>query len=509
VVKRSIVLAVTVLLAPGAAWSAQAQAVAGAGTTTQAAAMVNRTAPAFSYGGRRGSVRIGFQGTALMRGAAGEARVEVRSGTTRVNVRLIDLQNPTSFGLEYLTFILWAISPEGRAFNLGELAFSRGRSSLDTTTPLQTFALVVTAEPYYAVRSPSDVVVLENTLRADTGELPSSQVRYELIERGGYVPTGYRFDPVLLTTNLPQEFFQARNAMRIAQSAGAEQYAPSTYDVLVQQMMQVDSLATERRVNRRALVAAARQAVQTAEDARALAVRQADMNRLEAERLEAARREAEARQRALEDAERRARAEADQLAAERARQEAEAAAEAARRAQAEAEERRLALQRAAEAEAARNREQVEALLAEREALRSKLQQQLNNIFETEDTARGLIINLADVTFATGQATLQPQAREKLAQVSGILLAYPSLRIDIEGHTDNVGSAELNQGLSERRADTVWNYLRQLGVPESSMTSAGYGFTRPVASNNTADGRARNRRVELVVTGDVIGIGGGQ
>jgi outer membrane protein OmpA-like peptidoglycan-associated protein len=321
------------------------------------------------------------------------------------------------------------------------------------------------------------------------------------------VPTGFRFDPVLLTTNLPHEFFQARNALRIAQSAGAEQYAPTTYGSLLQQMQRVDNLASQRRVDRRALVAAARQAVQTAEDARALAMRQVEASRLEAERLEAARREAEARQQALEDQERRTRAEADRQAAERARQEAEAAAEAARRTTSEAEERWLALQRAAEAEALRNREQVQQLLEEREALRSKLQQQLNNIFETQDTARGLIVNLADVTFATGQATLQPAAREKLAQVSGILLAYPSLRIDIEGHTDNVGSAELNQGLSERRADTVWNYLRQLGVPEASMTSAGYGFNRPIASNDTADGRQRNRRVELVVTGDIIGVGG--
>jgi outer membrane protein OmpA-like peptidoglycan-associated protein len=501
VVKISISLAAAALLLLGAPEVVPAQAPA-AGASASQGPTVNRTAPAVAYGQRRGSTRVTLQGTALMPLATGEAKVEASRGAMKVEVRVSGLQSPTTLGHEYLTYNLWAISPEGRSFNLGELQLRGTRSSLNVTTPLQTFALVVTAEPYYAVRLPSDAVVLENALFVDeTGQSQAVHVRYDLVGRGGYIPTGYRFDPVLLTTNLPLEFFQARNAARIAESAGAEKYAPESYATISRQMARLDELATARRVDRRSLQAAARELVQTAEDARDLSVRRADSDRVEAERIEAARREAEARARAREEEERRARAEAEREAAERARLEALEAAERDRRRQEEAA--RVETERARAAAAALDRK-IQELLKEREELRAKLLQQLNAIFDTQDTARGLVASMSDVTFATGQATLQPQAREKLAQISGILLAHPGLHVDIEGHTDSVGSDELNQALSERRADAVRSYLAQLGIHESRTSARGFGLTRPIATNDTAEGRQMNRRVELVVSGEEIG-----
>src|SRR5689334_17757691 len=206
--------------------------------------------------------------------ATGRAKVESKKGYIEIEVEFANLQQPTSFGNEYLTYILWAISPEGRAANLGEvLVGDNHRSKLDVTTDLQAFALIVTAEPYYAVRQPSNVVVIENVVREDTkGTMETVNAKYELLERGGYIPTGYKFDPVVLNTNLPLEFFEARNALRIAESEGAEQYASDSYRHAIQLMNNADAEATSKHLDRKALIAVSREAVQTAEDSRAIAV---------------------------------------------------------------------------------------------------------------------------------------------------------------------------------------------------------------------------------------------
>src|SRR6202051_224799 len=196
------------------------------------------------------------------------------------------MQKPTTFGAEYLTYVMWAISPEGRAVNLGEVLIgSNDRSKLDVTTDLQAFAMIVTAEPYYAVRRPSNVVVMENVIRPDTvGTTEVMDAKYELIDRGGYVPTGYKFGPLVLNTKLPLEFFEARNALRIAQSAGAENYAASSYTNAVDQMKQADDMAIRHSVDRKRLSSTSRMVVQTAEDAREISVKRIDEERAEAAR---------------------------------------------------------------------------------------------------------------------------------------------------------------------------------------------------------------------------------
>ena len=255
-------------------------------TPTYSVNVVSRTTRAVKYEHRSGSTKIDFKGTNLMPGASGEAKVESKRGAMEIEVEFKGLDKPTSFGTEYLTYVLWAISPEGRSVNVGEvLVGDNHRSKLDVTTDLQAFALIVTAEPYYAVRRPSNVVIAENVIRPDTvGTSEAVDAKYELIDRGGYIPTGYHFDPVVLNAKLPLEFFEARNAVRIAKSAGAENYAASSYEKAVGQMKQADDLATMKHVDRKALISVSREVVQTADDSREIAVKRIDADRMNADK---------------------------------------------------------------------------------------------------------------------------------------------------------------------------------------------------------------------------------
>jgi len=496
-------------------------------TPTFRVTVVSRSVQAVNYKHRSGASKLDFAGTDLMPRATGQAKVESKKGYTEIEVEFANLQKPTNFGNEYLTYILWAISPEGRAVNLGEVLVGENhRSKLDVTTDLQAFALVVTAEPYYAVRQPSNVVVIENVVREDTkGTTEAVSAKYELMERGGYIPTGYKFDPVVLKANLPLEFFEARNALRIAESEGAEAYAGDTYRHAVQLMDTTDGYATNKHLDRKPLIAAARETVQTAEDARAIAVKKIDEERLANERQASVDAQAKSQGEADDAVRQRNQAQSDQARAELARNQAEsdaararidaanaqsatakaqsdmadsqaASANALNAAQADADQSRLAA-----LQAQQGQQQAEN---DKAAIRARLSEQLNSILQTRDSARGLIVSMSDVLFDTGKYSLKPGAREKLAKVAGILLAYPGLNIEVGGYTDNVGGDSMNQQLSENRASSVRDYLVQQGVATNSVTSRGFGNTLPVASNENSAGRQQNRRVELLVSGDAIG-----
>ena len=489
--------------------------------------VVSRSVQAVNYRHRSGATKLDFSGTDLMPSANGEAKVNSKRGSIEIEAEFGNLQNPTTFGNEYLTYVLWAISPEGRAVNLGEVLVGENhRSKLQVTTDLQAFALVVTAEPYYAVRQPSNVVVLENVVREDTkGTTEAVNAKYELMERGGYIPTGYKFDPVVLNARLPLEFFEARNALRIAQSEGAEQYASDSYQHAVQLMNNADEYATRKHIDRKPLIAVAREAVQTSEDARAIAVKKMDERRLANERQDAADAQAQSQAQANDAIRRKEQAQSDTAIAQAAKAQAESDAAKARAdatdaqsaaakarsdmaesqassanalsaAQADAEQSRLAAQQALQ-----SAQQAET---DKVAMRTRLSEQLNSILQTRDSARGLIVSMSDVLFDTGKYSLKPGAREKLAKVAGILLAYPGLDIAVAGYTDNVGSDEMNQTLSENRAGSVRDYLVQQGVLTNSVSARGFGNTLPVASNDNSSGRQQNRRVELLVSGEAIG-----
>jgi outer membrane protein OmpA-like peptidoglycan-associated protein len=496
--------------------------------------VISRSVEAINYEHRSGSSKLDFAGTTLMPLANGEAKVNSKRGAIEIEAEFGNLQRPTTFGNEYLTYVLWAISPEGRAVNLGEvLVGGNNRSKLHVTTDLQAFALIVTAEPYYAVRQPSNAVVLENAIREDTkGTSEAVNAKYELMERGGYIPTGYKFDPVVLNAKLPLEFFEARNALRIAQSEGAGQYASDSYQRAAQLMNTADTEATSKHIDKKPLIAVSREAVQTAEDARAIAVKKEDEMRLANERQDSADAQAKAEGDAADANRRKERAESDTAKAQAARAQAEADALTAREAkrQAEADSANAQAQTAqanselansqaasatalsaAQADADQSRltaqqAQLTAQQAETDkaAMRAKLSEQLNSILQTRDSARGLIVSLSDVLFDTGKFSLKPGAREKLAKVAGILLAYPSLSIEVGGYTDNVGGDAMNQTLSENRASSVRDYLVQEGVSLNSVSAKGFGNSLPVASNDNSAGRQQNRRVELLVSGDAIG-----
>jgi outer membrane protein OmpA-like peptidoglycan-associated protein len=510
-------------------------------TPTFRVTVTSRSVQAVNYKHHSGASKVDFAGTNLMPAANGEAKVESKKGYTEIEVEFGNLQKPTTFGNEYLTYILWAISPEGRAVNLGEvLVGDNHRSKLDVTTDLQAFALIVSAEPYYAVRQPSNVVVIENVVRADTkGTTEAVNANYELMERGGYIPTGYKFDPVVLNANLPLEFFEARNALRIAQSEGAEQYATDSYQHAVQLMNNADGYATNKHIDRKALIAISREVVQTAEDARAIAVKKMDDVRLANERQDSADAQAKSLAQADEATRRKEQAETDTAKAQAAKAQAESdtvnaqaanaqaqsdAAKArndavdAQAATAKARSDMAASQAssatalsAAQADADQSRadslkaqQAAQQAEADKAAMRAKLSEQLNTILQTRDTARGLIVSMSDVLFDTGKYSLKPGAREKLAKVAGILLAYPGLNIEVGGYTDNVGGDAMNQTLSENRAGSVRDYLVQQGVGSNSVSARGFGNSLPVTSNDSSAGRQQNRRVELLVSGEAIG-----
>jgi len=488
--------------------------------------VVDRTTKAINYQHRSGATKIDFRGTPLLPESRGEAKVESKKGYIEIEVEFDKLQSATRFGPEFLTYVMWAITPEGRATNLGEVILDGTRSKLDVTTDLQAFGLVVTAEPYFGVTQPSDVVVMENFVRADTlGKVEVIEAKYELLPRGQYTINVLPVDlkPMTLDKKTPLDLYQARNAVRIARWAGADVSAKESYDRASILLAKAESAKTSK-AGSKAIAESARQAVQTAEDARLITLKTQAEARLAKERDDSANREAAAR---AESAGREATANAAAADAARGREIAQAqtarvqleAQDAARRAEdqsrAQAEKARTDAAQALQL-AARDKQALEeanALAAraasakselEKQELRSKLIIQLNAILQTQDSARGLIVNMSDVLFDTGQFSLKPGAREKLSKISGIVLAYPTLKLEVEGFTDSVGTDESNMVLSENRAGSVRDFLVKQGIATSSISSSGFGEGRPVATNDTAAGRQQNRRVELVVSGDVIG-----
>jgi outer membrane protein OmpA-like peptidoglycan-associated protein len=491
--------------------------------------VVGRTTAAINYRPRSGETKVDLVGTALMPQARGVANVSGEKGYIEVDAQLNEIDPASRFGPEYLTYVLWAITPEGRATNLGEIQIDDDDARVRVTTELQAFGLIVTAEPYFAVTQPSDVVVMENVVRDSTkGKVETIQAKYELLKRGSYLMNsnaGYKVKP--LEPGAPLDLAEARNAVYLARLAGADRYASDSFEK-ASRLLGDAEVAREKRKRGNELMQPARQAVQTAEDARLIALQRQEQEFAERERTLAAQRERDAldranaeRERAQAEETRRRQAELDvqtaaaakaaadreRLDIERLRQEALKAQDEAERARAAAEAAKLAADAdAQQARAQAQQAQAAAAQAEQEkqALRERLREQLNVILETRETARGLIVNVSDVLFDTASATLKPGAREKLARVAGVLASHPDLQIMIEGHTDSVGGDTYNQGLSERRAESVRAYLVQQRIPPTAVDAEGFGESRPVATNANASGRQQNRRVELVVTGESIG-----
>lgn len=475
--------------------------------------VVERTMKAINYQYRNGPTPIDFQGTVLMPKAKGDAIVESKQGRTDIDAHFEHLGTPQGFGLEYMTYVLWAITPEGRPVNLGEIVVnSSDKASLHVTTDLKAFGLLVTAEPYSAVRQPGDVVVAENRVREDTiGKIEEINVKYDLMPRGHYT---WSVSNELKSeiANAPKvsmrkyeallELYQAQNALAIARNAGATTYAPNTFSKAQTLLSEAERINANKNGDSRAVVDSAREAAQTAEDARQIADRRMHEDQLakanakvtSAEQARATAEAAALRARADADAAR-AQADADRIA----RQQAEAQTAAARDRAAQAEQaardsqaQAYAANAAANAVTAAQMRDAQ-LENQKTELRMRLLEQLNGALASRDTAFGLMVTVPDNTFSG--ALLKPFSFEHMRRISQIVNANPGLRVVIEGHSDRGGS----DALALKRAEAVRDQLVASGLSASLVEVRPMGDSRPLGPNGV-----ENRRVEIIISGDPIG-----
>jgi len=461
-----------------------------------AADVVRKSIKAVGYEVGGGATKVIFLGTSAAPQASGEAKVEAKTGGTSIDLKVTAMPQPTTLGAEFLTYVLWTVTPDGTTNNIAEIPIDKqGNGKLSTRAQSQTFAMIVTAEPYFAVQLPSELVVLENDTKKNTKGKIYPDNDYQLMKRSQYAKMG---NPLALTPDLkkvPLDIYEARNAVEIAKSQKAQQYAPEIFSK-AEGSLQLAENSLASKADKSQIITNARQTIQFAEDARALSAERQEAERIQNEKSAAA-----------SAAAAKAKAEADAAAATEAKRQAELTAQqkaaaqmAAQQAAAKAAAEQAALQakeQAAKDEAAR----AQAATA---ALRAQLLQQLNEVLQTTDTPRGLVVNMADVLFETGKYALSQDAQLKLAKLSGIIQAHPGLNLAIEGHTDTTGSADFNMKLSQQRADTVREFLISQGLSPDTITAKGMGEDNPVADNSTAAGRKQNRRVEIIVSGEVIG-----
>jgi len=366
------------------------------------------------------------------------------------------------------------------------------------------------------------MVVAENDVKDAKGSVRIVDVQYELIPRSLYTQQVEPIEkPVYgVDKKAPLSLLEARNAIRIAKDAHADEYAEGQYQAAKQSLAQAEDYY-QRKQSTKSIDTVAREATQAAESARVMAIKNSEQAKQERERNDAQAKAEQAQADAATQAQAAAQAQAErQAAAQQASDEqARAQAEAQQRQQAElaaqqqaqqAQQAQLQAQQAqqqtqlAQQQAQAAQQQAQQAESDRQQMRARLLEQLNQVLETRDTARGLIVSMPDVLFDTGSANLKPTAKERLAKVAGILIAYPDIRVEIDGYTDSTGSDAFNMQLSEQRSESVRSYLSSQGVSQNVITTQGFGESNPIASNDTASGRQQNRRVELVVSGESIG-----
>jgi outer membrane protein OmpA-like peptidoglycan-associated protein len=486
-------------------------AATGAAQTQQpepAANVISGTVAAIGYPVGGGSIKVNMVGTSAASQASGEAKVEAKTGGTTIELKVTGMPQPTSIGAEFLTYVLWTVTPDGTTTNLGQIPMNQnGEGKLEVRAQSQTFALIVTAEPYYAVRMPSEVIVLVNETQKKTKGKIYPDNSYKLMKRSEYAKLGNPLGMTLDLKKVPLDIYEARNAVEIAKARGADQYAQQIFSK-AQSSLQMAENALTQDAGKNQVISAARQTIQFAEDARAMAVQREFAERIQKEK-EAAAAEAAAKAKAEADAQAAAEAQrqAELTAAKEAQMKAQAQAQAAEaKAAAEAAAAKAAAEQAAiQAKAQAASEEAARAQAATAALRAQLLQQLNEVLQTTDTPRGLVVNMADVLFETGKYALSVDAQLKLAKLSGIIQAHPGLNLAIEGYTDNTGTPDFNMKLSQQRADAVRQFLISQGLSPDTISSKGMGQADPIADNSTAAGRKQNRRVEIIVSGQVIGV----
>jgi outer membrane protein OmpA-like peptidoglycan-associated protein len=459
--------------------------------------VVERTVKAVNYQYRTGPTHIDFRGTVLMPSAKGEAAVESKAGRTVIDAKLAHVNSPAQYGAGYLTYVLWAITPEGHAKNLGEIVTDPSdRAKLAVTTDLQAFGLIITAEPYAAVRQPSDVVVMENEIRPDTiGHVEPIQAKAELLPRGHYTynvasqaaATGPKLSMDRYEALL--EVYEAQNAVQIARAERADRYAPDVFGRAEEMLRNAQRLEAQKS-DRSTIVTEARHAAQTAEDARILATQRKREQEL-ADAHAAVQHEQELRLQAE--------AEAQSARAQAAEQEPMASRQAevsvtARTAEVSAPQTTVPAPITAVEETPAGRPQTE----DKAGQRAQLLTQLNSAMLTRDTPRGLVVTVGDADFRG--AALRPGLYPSLARIASAIVAHPGLTVTVEGNSDNPGGGHE----ADERAAAVHDALVVAGVPAARVMTRNLGDTRPVVSNASASGRLQNRRVEITISGTPIG-----
>ncbi len=499
--KLTITSALVLIMISGAAFAQRGEVIT-VGPTAQVVP-IRHTVLAVEYPENNGT-EVDMIGTTLAPRARGEAEVKRKEGRTRIKLKMKDLGHPQALGGYYTTFILWAIAPEGQADNLAELQI-KNEFDVEVTTAFQTFGLLITAEPHSAVKSPSPVVVAENALQKDTeGRIKVSRIDYRGNDAIVYLVSSTDAPALSADYSTPLVILGARNSVEIARRAGASQYAEDELRQAEIKLAALEQLWPGERKDLEKYTGMAHDVMRLGEQARELTVERIAASRLDAERqearstIEAAQTEADlARDEAAQ-----ARQEADQYreAVEKAEKEIALAHERVDQAQTEAD-RAKANEELARTEAERARIEAEHAKQDKAELEQRLYVSLSEILETRREARGLIVSLSDVLFDFNKASLKPGAREKLSKLAGILIAYPgNYHIEIEGHTDSIGTPEYNRKLSEDRADSVRYYLTQTGIAADRITGTrGLGEMQPVATNDTPEGRQMNRRVEIIIT----------
>lgn len=456
----------------------------------------------------RRTVDLVFVPTDRIPGAEMKGKVRFEEGQSRIEVSYEKMKPAVLFGGDVTCYVLWAINRDGTTENLGELWVRPGheKDTLRFSTGLRSFALLVTAEAYYQVDQPSELVIFRNAPSSDT------YASTETANFGAFAPPPKHgletLGIVQYAGETPLDLVQAEKAFEIAGRIGAEKYAGHIYAearLALEQARQVARTAPRAR----SLQEYARKSVASSNEAIKVTRR-----RLEEEDLE--RRIAQRRLEMESLEQRAARAEADAQRLEQEVRESqqrlqEASGELARireeklsvEKEKEGLEQALAQLRAEREALSRSIEELQRTAArlqqEKAALNVRLEEALSKVADTRNSARGFIVNLPDILFDVNEATLKPEARVVLAKLAGILLILPDLNLRIEGHTDSTGSAEYNLRLSQRRSFAVLEFLAEQGVSSERMTSVGYGMERPVADNSTADGRRRNRRVEIIIS----------
>jgi len=468
--------------------------------------VVGYTVKAINYRNRE-STHIGFAGTSLLADVKGKATVENKQGSTRIQADFKHLAPAsTQFGPPYLTYVLWGITPDGRPVNLGEIFPNHdGNATAQAASNLQTFALIVTAEPYFAVTRPSDMVVAENVVLGDTtGTIEQVDAKFDLLKRGSYTTNvaSSQITPFPIKGEAPLDIYEAQNAIRIARWAGADQTASDTLNQAEVDLQNAEA-GEMHKGDKKSVMSDAREATQMAEDARLISLSKREAAHQADLKQQAADAQAQAQQAQAQAEQAQAQAQADAQArqqAEQAQQQAQAAQQQAQAAQQQAQEQaQQAAQQATQAQ--QQAAQVEQRAAQ---MRAQLLHQLNAVLQTQDTSRGLVVRMSDVLFATSRYELRPDAKVALAKLAGVLLSYPGVTLTVDGYTDSTGSDEFNQTLSDKRAEAVRTFLVAQGVSPDTITSQGFGSANPIASNDTAQGRQMNRRVDMIVSGSVIG-----